>query len=289
LTLLIPALYNRATALGATMVTAEVMGMRVEHDHCVIMSGAGETTARVVLAADGQNSRLREAVGIKVTKWSYNQVAIATSFDHSAPHDDISTEYHRSAGPFTVVPLPGNRSSIVWMERPGRASELMALDDRHLAAEIQLATHGSLGRIDALGPRKTFPMRGASAQAYAAGRVMLIGEAAHVVPPVGAQGLNMSLRDAAHAAELVIDAVSAGGDPGSRAVMRDYQAARRIDVIPRQAIIDAMNRSLLSEFEVFGMIRALGLTAVAATPPLRKLVMRGGIGPTRGLPRSMRG
>jgi 2-octaprenyl-6-methoxyphenol hydroxylase len=114
------------------------------------------------------------------------------------------------------------------MERPGRASELMALGDRHLAAEIQLATHGSLGRIDALGPRKTFPMRGTSAQAYAAGRVMLIGEAAHVVPPVGAQGLNMSLRDAAHAAELVIDAVSAGGDPdpGCRARLPGPRADR---------------------------------------------------------------
>ena len=225
---------------------------------------------------------------IKTTRWSYDQTAIATSFGHSAGHRDTSTEYHRPAGPFTTVPLPGNRSSLVWMERPARAAELLAMDERQLSAEIQIATHGYLGRIDAIGPRRSFPMHGASVREFAKDRTMLVGEAAHLVPPIGAQGLNMSLRDAAHAAELVIDAVSIGEDPGAITVMRDYQAARRMDILPRQAIVDAMNRSLLSEFQAFGATRALGLAMVAATPPLRRMVMRRGLAPAMGLPRSMR-
>lgn len=290
LSVLEEALSNKASALGVEWARAEAKDARPESDGCVIESSVGDLMkARVVLAADGANSIMREAAGIRVTKWSYEQMAIATSFGHSVPHDDRSTEYHRSAGPFTTIPLPGKRSSLVWLERPERAASLIALDDRRLAAEIQLATHGSLGRVDALGPRKSFAMRGLAAQDFARSRILLIGEAAHVVPPIGAQGLNMSLRDAAHAAELIADAIADGHDPGAAPVLADYQAARRIDVLPRQAIIDTMNRSLLSEFEIFGMIRALGLATVAASPPLRHMVMRRGVGPARGLPRAMRG
>ena len=118
----------------------------------------------------------------------------------SISHDYVSTEYHKSAGPFTTVPLPQGRSSLVWMERPARAEALMAMTEKELAAEIQIETHGELGLISNLGPRKSFPMKGLTARQFAKDRLILIGEAAHVVPPIGAQGLNMSLRDAALAA-----------------------------------------------------------------------------------------
>ena len=162
---------------------------------------------------------MRNAAGIAADTWSYDQTAIATSFAHSMGHDNVSTEYHKSAGPFTTVPLPEKRSSLVWMERPARAEALMAMSDGELAAEIQIDTHGELGHIE-LGPRKSFPMKGLTARRFAKDRVILIGEAAHVVPPIGAQGLNMSLRDAALATDLILAKKIDGND----SLMTEYNS-----------------------------------------------------------------
>jgi 2-octaprenyl-6-methoxyphenol hydroxylase len=286
---LIPALKARAAELGVEFIDAAVTGAESGAGTIDIRTEAQTFTARVAFAADGAQSLLREAAGIGVNRWNYDQSALVTSFEHSGPHGDTSTEYHRTAGPFTTVPLPGNRSSLVWMERPERAAELAGMSDRNLAMEIQLACHGDLGLVSNIGPRRIFPMRGLAARAFAGKRVLLIGEAAHVVPPIGAQGLNMSLRDAAHAAELVCDALSAGEDPAGRHVETDYQLARRADVMSRQAIIDTTNRSLLARSELYGVARNMGLYAIDALPALRRIVMQGGIGPSRGLPRAMLG
>jgi 2-octaprenyl-6-methoxyphenol hydroxylase len=286
---LIPALSQAARRLSVTVFAGEALRFGSDSTGCSLETSAGSIRARVALAADGRNSLLREAVGIGARSWQYDQVAMATSFSHSAAHDLVSTEYHRPAGPFTTVPLPDRRSSLVWMERPPRMAELSALSDAELASEIQLASHGELGRVDGVGPRQIFPMQGMSAEAFAKDRVLLIGEAAHVFPPIGAQGLNMSLRDAAHAAQLIGDAVAVGEDPGSKNVLHDFEVARRSDVKPRQAIIDAMNRSLLSEFELFGVARAVGLDLLNSGGPLRKVIMQGGLGAGQSLPRAMRG
>jgi 2-octaprenyl-6-methoxyphenol hydroxylase len=170
------------------------------------------------------------------------------------------------------------------MERPGRGAQLMALADRDFAAEIQIATHGELGLITAPGPRQIFPMRGLRALRLAARRVMLIGESGHVVPPLGAQGLNMSLRDAAHAVHLIDTARKSGSDAGSDAVLADYDAVRRDDVASRQSVIDFMNRSLLSEFLPLHALRAAGLSALARFAPLRRAVMRRGAALSGELP-----
>lgn len=285
LALLIPALHRRACDLGVTMLRADVVAARPAADHVRLMLGDGSAhEARVVLAADGRHSILREAAGIKVNRWAYEQMALATSFDHSGPHDGISTEYHKQAGPFTTVPLPGNRSALVWMERPARATHLMALSDRDLAAEIQVCTHGELGRVSGIGPRRLFPMEGLVARDFARNRIILVGEAAHVVPPIGAQGLNMSLRDAAQAADLM----EGEDDPGSEDILRDYDALRRRDVQPRQQVIDLMNRSLLSHQVLLEGGRAIGLGLIARFGPLRRAVMGYGLAPSAGLPRIMR-
>jgi 2-octaprenyl-6-methoxyphenol hydroxylase len=289
LSALIEALTARAATLGVELVRAPVTAVVASDDACELTCSHGIFSARLALAADGAASLLRNAAGIKVRRWSYDQEALATSFAHSAAHDHTSREYHRAGGPFTTVPLPGLRSSLVWMERPPRINELMAMDDRRLAAEIQLACHGELGRISDVGPRKAFPMRGLLAEQFAGNRIMLLGEAGHVVPPIGAQGLNMSLRDAAHAAELACDAIAAGADPGGPGVLSAYQAARRFDVTARQALIDTTNRTLLSGSEVFAAARNLGLTAIGSLPFLRQRVMRAGLGPVSGLPRIMGG
>lgn len=285
LALLIPALFARAQELGVAMTGADAASAQAFSDGVSIATTSGQRIgARVALAADGRNSILREAAGIRTNRWSYDQTALATSFDHSGPHDGISTEHHKAAGPFTTVPMPGNRSALVWMERPQRAEALMTLSDQELAAEIQIGTHGELGRVSNLGSRRLFPMQGLVAREFARNRIILIGEAAHVVPPIGAQGLNMSLRDAAQAADLM----EGEEDPGNATVLADYDALRRRDVQPRQQAIDLMNRSLLSGFLALETGRAASLSLLAQFGPLRRSVMEHGLAPSSGLPRTMR-
>jgi len=285
LNLLVPSLAARAAELGVRTVAGEARGAAVADRTIAVTLADGKRLAgRVLLAADGRNSVLRAAAGIATTAWEYDQVAIATSFAHSGPHDDISTEYHRKAGPFTTVPMPGRRSALVWMERPARAAALMGLAETALAREIQIASHGDLGLVSDIGPRRAFPMKGLVARRFASHRTYLIGEAGHVVPPIGAQGLNMSLRDAAQAADLILG----HDDPGGDEAMAEYDALRRRDIAPRQQIIDLMNRSLLSGYLAFDASRAAGLSLIARFGPLRRLVMRRGLSPTSGLPYAMR-
>ena len=283
--LLLPTLRKRAKDLGVDFIEATAIEARTSDDAVHInLSNTSEISASLCLAADGANSAMRKAVGIATDSWSYDQTAIATSFAHSMSHCDVSTEYHKSAGPFTTVPLPENRSSLVWMERPFRAKALMAMSDKELAAEIQIETHGELGLVSNLGPRKSFPMKGLTARQFAKDRVILIGEAAHVVPPIGAQGLNMSLRDAALAADLIL----AGKHAGTDNVIAEFNAMRRADVLPRQQLIDFMNKSLLLGFLPLEGARALSLAALQYFGPLRKLVMQQGLQPGHNLPFAMR-
>ncbi|HUQ35368.1 MAG TPA: FAD-dependent monooxygenase [Aestuariivirga sp.] len=283
--LLLPALRQRAADLGVTFVEATATGAKVDGDAIhIALSNTSEISASLCLAADGANSAMRKAVSIATNTWSYDQTAIATSFAHSMGHDNVSTEYHKSAGPFTIVPLPENRSSLVWMERPARADELMAMSDRELAAEIQIETHGELGLISNLGPRKSFPMKGLTARQFARDRVLLIGEAAHVVPPIGAQGLNMSLRDAA----LAVDLILASKDAVSDSLMAQYNSVRRAEVIPRQQLIDFMNKSLLLGLLPLEGARALSLSALHYLRPLKRLIMEHGLQSKNNLPYAMR-
>ncbi len=282
---LLPALRKRAEGLGVTFIEATAINAKSRGDAIhITLSNASEMFANVCIAADGANSAMRTAAGITTDSWSYDQAAIATSFSHSVGHENVSSEYHKSAGPFTTVPLPENRSSLVWMDRPARAAALMAMNDRELAAELQIETHGELGLISNLGPRKSFPMKGLTARQFAKDRIILIGEAAHVVPPIGAQGLNMSLRDAALAADLIL----ASKDPGSNAVMSDYNSARRAEVLPRQQLIDLMNKSLLLGLLPLEGARAICLSALYHIGPIKRLVMQHGLSATHDLPFAMR-
>ena len=283
---LIPALRARAEQLGVRFINGTSTTAAPTETDIAVQTNSGERiTAKILLAADGAESALRKSLGFAVESWAFDQSALATSFSHTAPHQFISTEYHKSAGPFTTVPLPGNRSSLVWMDRPARITTLQALSDAELATEIQLETHGQLGRISNIGPRKVFAMKGQRATRFAARRTLLIGEAAHVLPPIGAQGLNLSLRDAAQAADLIIGA----GDPGAAAILNEYDKLRRADVVPRQHMVSLLNSSLLSSFAALPVARAAGLTAIANFAPLRNLAMRQGLAPSANLPFAMRG
>jgi 2-octaprenyl-6-methoxyphenol hydroxylase len=274
-----PALEQRAKELGVHFREVSVSACSGRDGVAALALDDGAMIkSRLVLAADGRNSPLRRAAGIGTVSWSYEQTAIAVSFSHSQAHHDISSEYHKRAGPFTTVPLPGDRSSLVWMETPQRASELMEFDDHSFAAEIQAMSHGDLGLVSDLCARQSFAMSGVRAEIFAKERVMLLGEAAHVVPPIGAQGLNMSFRDAADAIALIADARDNGVDIGSDKVLSDYDRRRQRDVRPRQAIIDIMNRSLLSGYLPMEAGRVLGLAALTSFGPLRRFAMTVGLG-----------
>ncbi len=248
-------------------------------------AGSERLYAEVLIAGDGAESVLRNSAGIGVDRWSFDQAALVTTFNHSGPHHGVSTERHRPGGAFTTVPLTGNASSLVWMGSPPVLESLLFRTGQELAMEIQLLTHGTLGLISAVTPPKIFPMRGLRAQRFAANRTILTGETAHAFPPVGAQGLNMSLRDIGHAVDVVLGHDDAGGP----AAMEDYHHRRNRDVTERQAIISAMNVSMLAEFLPLDVMRVGALSLIAAFPPLRNLVMRQGLAPEDNLPYAMRG
>ena len=285
LDILLPALRAVAQSVGVRLLETRTTAA-VANSTCIIVQlESGESvTALVAVAADGAQSVLRQSAGIGVENWTFNQDALVTQFAHSAPHQNVSTEWHKRGGPFTTVPLPGNRSSLVWMDRPEKIDGLMALSPEALGKAIQLQNHGSLGLVTEVAEPRRFAMRGIKAMRFAGARTLLVGEAGHVFPPIGAQGLNMSLRDAAYAAELISEAV----DPGSSNVLDAYDRLRRSDVGPRALAINVMNRSLLSDFMSPHVLRSAGLAAVAAFAPLRELVMQQGLAPSGQLPFAMR-
>jgi 2-octaprenyl-6-methoxyphenol hydroxylase len=283
---LTPMMLRRAEALGITMIDDRSANSDISENATTLTTAKGQTlSAEVIIAADGSDSPIRKSRGIKMESWRFDQSALVTTFSHTGPHGFMSTEYHKGAGAFTTVPLPGKRSSLVWMEKPARAQALYELSDSDLAIEIQIETKGNLGRISDVGVRKVFPMKGERAEVFAKNRAIMLGEAAHSQPPLGAQGLNMSFRDAAQAADLIIGAE----DAGAPSIMKEYDQLRRTDVIPRQQMISMVNMSLLSEFAAFGLLRAAGLAAVAKIPPLRSLAMAQGLAPSSNLPFAMRG
>jgi len=232
------------------------------------------------VGADGRQSLCREAAGIGVTRRDLNQAALTFNVSHSRPHGYISTEFHTPQGPCVFVPLPGDRSSVVWVSSPKEADRLMALSDDELAEAAETRCHSILGRLRIEPGRNRFPLAVEQPQVFARARIALVGEAAHVLPPIGAQGLNMGLRDAADIADVVRDARSSGGDPGAPAALDRYAFARRFDVMSRTFAIDIANRSLLSGFLPMQSLRAAGLHLIGSFGPLRRLAMREGLAPS---------
>ena len=218
----------------------------------------------------------------------YPQVALTLNLGHARPHNGISTEFHTETGPFTLVPLPGLRSSLVCVLDPDGAEEIGALDAPALSMEIERRAHSILGKMSVEGGRGLFPLAVETAQSFGRDRIALVGEAAHVIPPIGAQGLNLGLRDAATIAELVVEARQDGADVGSNELLARYDRMRRTDVTNRAVAVDVLNRSLLSDFLPVQGARGFGLYLLDRIAPLRRAVMREGVEPA-AQPRLMRG
>jgi 2-octaprenyl-6-methoxyphenol hydroxylase len=255
----------------------------------VALKGGESLCAPLVVGADGKRSICREAAGIAVDTREYKQVALTVCLKHSRPHRDSSTEFHTPSGPFTLVPLPGNRSSLVWVLDPARADEFAELDDAALSLEIERAAHSILGKIEVEPGRGLFPLSAATARQFGANRIALVGEAAHVIPPIGAQGLNLGLRDAVTIGELAAEAQRDGADIGGAAVLAAYDMKRRADVGSRSFAIDILNRTLLTDFLPVQGMRGIGLYMLDRIGPLRRAAMREGVAPGSSQPRLMRG
>jgi 2-octaprenyl-6-methoxyphenol hydroxylase len=234
--------------------------------------------AKLVVAADGKNSIGRAVAEIRTTKRPLPQTALALNLRHTRPHKNISTEFHTESGPFTLVPMQGLRSSLVWVCHERDAERIRAASDQELAREIETKSHSLLGEIEVDGPRGIFPLGVEIAERFAANRIALVGEAGHVLPPIGAQGLNLGIRDAAAIAKLAGDALGAHADPGSENVLAAYDAERRADIRARAAAVEMLGRSLLTEFLPVHLARGLGLEIASRIPFLRRSLMRTGLG-----------
>ena len=288
--LLLAALEQRAAELpGLTRFDDEATAISPRDDVVAIRTGQGKSlSARLVIGADGRQSPCREAAGIEVKRRELNQAALTFNISHSRPHRNISTEFHTPQGPCVFVPLPGDRSSVVWVTAPTEAERLIALSDGELSEAAETQSHSILGRISVEPGRHLFPLAIEQPRQVAQRRIALVGEAAHVLPPIGAQGLNMGLRDAADIAEIVRDAMASGEDPGAPQILKRYASARRADVTSRTFVVDIANRSLLSAFLPMQSLRAAGLHLIGSFGLLRRTAMREGLAPSWRSPRGNR-
>jgi 2-octaprenyl-6-methoxyphenol hydroxylase len=252
--------------------------------------GDGEAHAtRLLVAADGAHSRVRACAGIASTHWAYRQSAIVTTVAHERPHHGRAEEHFLPAGPFAILPLKGLRSSIVWTEEAGEAQRIVALPDDAFHAELEARFGLHLGEIEAVGPRRAFPISLAIARAFVADRVALIGDAAHVIHPIAGQGLNLGLRDAAALAECITDAARLGLDPGGPDVLSRYQRWRRFDTVAMGITTDGLNRLFSNHSDVLRLVRDIGLGIVDRLPWLKDVFIRQAAGLAGDVPKLLKG
>ncbi len=279
---LMAAMEARAAELdNLTRYDDEATDVTPQEDHVVIQTGRGQSlAASLVAGADGKHSLCRDAAGIAVKRRVLDQSALTFNVTHTRPHRNISTEFHTPRGPCVFVPLPGNTSSVVWVTTPDNAARLAALGDTELGEAAERQSHSILGRMRAEPGRHVFPLSIETPSALAAKRIALVGEAAHALPPIGAQGLNMGLRDAADLAAIVSRARERAEDIGSDDNLLRYATARRADIFSRTFAIDMANRSLLSDLLPAQSLRALGLHLIGSIGPIRRLAIREGLWPS---------
>ncbi len=247
--------------------------------------------AKFIVAGEGRNSQARQIAGITVKTWSYPQIALTVLMKHDKPHHNISTEYHKRSGPFTFVPLQGRegapyRSSLVWLVTPREAARLQALAPEELAAEIQDEAHDSLGHMQLDGPVGAFAMGALKTSRVTGVRLALIGESAHLFPPIGAQGLNLTLRDIASLVDC-LDSVDLDEPEKIARALERYERDRSRDIGFRVNGIDILNRSLLIHALPVDFARAFALNFFSAIGPLRRALMREGVTPHGPTPRLM--
>ncbi|MEL6957576.1 MAG: UbiH/UbiF family hydroxylase [Pseudomonadota bacterium] len=244
----------------------------------VTLTDGSRVAAKLVIGADGRGSPVRQSVGIGAKTTRYGQKALTFAVTHDAPHDNISTEVHRTGGPFTLVPLPDHDgkpcSAVVWMEDGAEIARLTELSEVEFNAAATERSAGVNGALTLATRRMAWPIISQTADALTAERTALVAEAAHVMPPIGAQGLNMSLKDLAS----LLDLVKASDDPGAAPVLEAYAKARRADIKLRVTGIDLLNRTSQANAPLIRDLRAMGMRVLHDVAPVRKTLMRMGLG-----------
>lgn len=272
---LLTALDTAVAGTGISRIDAAAQDIALGRDGVLLGAPGGDSvSARLVVGADGRRSPSRAAAGIGVRSRNYPQVALSATIRHERPHHGISTEFHGESGPFTLVPLTGLSVSLVWVERPDEAERLLRLPAAEVEAEIERRAHFILGRCRLETRLQGFPLSTMAAERYSSRRVALVGEAAHVMPPIGAQGFNLALADI----EALLAATRGNPDPGDPRPLSEYDGKRRAEVRLRAGAVDILNRSLLSDLLPVQALRGLGLFALGALPPLRRALMRQSLG-----------
>jgi len=287
---LVAALSAKATSVGVGLIaqavadfTAEASGM-----HVVLRDGA-EIRTRLLVAADGARSRLRERAGIATSGWSYGQSAIVTTVAHERSHEGRAEEHFLPSGPFAILPLRHKRSSIVWTEQAEEAERIVALSDGDFHGELEKRFGLHLGDIAVAGPRRAYPLGLWVARSFIADRLALVGDAAHVIHPIAGQGLNMGLRDVAALAESVVDAVRVGIDPGDAVVLERYQRWRRFDTMTMCVSTDGLNRLFSNRSDAVRLARDIGLGLVDRFPAVKRWFVREAAGLAGEVPKLLRG
>ena len=258
-------------------------------DGAMVRIAGGPTIAcRLVVAAEGRNSPLRDAAGIPVTRFDYSQTGIVCAISHELPHRDVALELFLPSGPFAVLPMAPspdaedggapNVSAVVWTERTRIAETMLRLDDTRFAREIRRRLGDYLGSLRTVGRRWNYPLSAMLAHRYVDTRLALAGDAAHGIHPIAGQGLNLGFRDAIELARLVIDAKQVGEDVGSPALLARYQQARRPDNLAMLTMTDGLDRLFSTNNPAVRLARDLGIAAVDRTPPLKRLFMRRAMG-----------
>src|SRR5829696_1526214 len=258
------------------------------------LAAGGSARAHLLVAADGARSRLREEAGIGWVGWSYPQSAIVATIAHERDHEGRAVEHFLPAGPFAILPLApggplGHRSSIVWTERNDAVADLLALDKDAALAEVERRFGLQLGHIALETELRAYPLAFGIARRFGAERLMLLGDAAHVIHPIAGQGLNLGLKDAAALAESIVDAVRLGLDPGGADVLAAYERARRFDTVAMGMVTDGLNLLFSNDVLPVRLLRDLGLGLVDRMPVLKRFFIREAAGLTGATPRLMQG
>jgi 2-octaprenyl-6-methoxyphenol hydroxylase len=245
--------------------------------------------ASLLVACDGAKSPIREEAGISWITWAYRQSGIVATIGHDEPHHGRAEEHFLPSGPFAILPLKGNRASIVWTEETDRANALVARSEFEIHDEIERRFGLHLGQIKLLSKPRAYPLGFGIAREFGKGRLALAGDAAHIIHPIAGQGLNMGLRDAAALAEAIVESVSLGLEAGSPGVIESYDHARRADTVAMGAVTDVLNRLFANDVMPIRLLRDFGLGLVNRMPRLKDRLIENAAANRPNLPRLIRG
>ncbi len=287
---LVAVLVEKAKAEGVTLIASAVEDFETDSAGITArLADGSQIYAKLLVAADGARSRIRERAGIANHGWNYDQSAIVTTVAHERDHNGRAVEHFLPAGPFAILPLKGNRSSIVWTETAKEAERIIALDDAGFHGELETRFGLKLGDIKVAGARRAYLLGYFVARSFVADRIALVGDAAHMIHPIAGQGLNLGLRDIAALAEAICDTARLGLDIGGGDVLERYQRWRRFDTMTMGVATDGLNRLFSNHSDVLRLVRDIGLGVVDRLPAMKDMFIRQAAGVTGDVPKLLRG